>query len=228
MKPPSDVPRARDYLHLIARSWWVVAFATALSGLLGWYNWETGSAVYQSTAKLFVTSPGSATTLDAFYGQLNAASQTLTYQYLARSSQVTARTIEQLQLRQTGGGLGKRILVTSPTTSVLDVSVVGVDPDETQKTAQAVATNMIQVSKELSSVSSSGNELVLVDSAGPAVRQGSWWKSVLAAGGLGLALSLVLVLARDLLLDKVLGKGMVGHIMGEMRRKGIHEAPTPH
>jgi hypothetical protein len=111
---------------------------------------------------------------------------------------------------------------------VLDVTVVGVDPELTQKTANAVATNMIQVSKELSSVSSSGNELVLIDSAGPAVRQGSWWKAILEAGAIGLALSLVLVLARDLLLDKVLGKGQVGHIVGEMRRKGIHETPTPH
>jgi capsular polysaccharide biosynthesis protein len=228
VKAPTGVPRARDYLHLIARSWWVVAFATALSGLLGWYNWETGSAVYQSTAKLFVTTPGSATTLDAFYGQLNAASQTLTYQYLARSSQVTARTIEQLQLRQTGGGLGSRIVVTSPNTSVLDVTVIGVDPEMTQKTANAVANNMVQVSKELSSVSSSGNQLVLVDAAGPAARQGSWWKSVLGAAALGLALSLVLVLARDLLMDKVLGRRQVGHIVGETRRKGIHEAPTPH
>jgi capsular polysaccharide biosynthesis protein len=227
VKPPSAVPRARDYLQLLAQSWWVVVLAAVFSGLLGWYNWQTGPAVYQSTAKLFVTSPGSATTLDAFYGQLNAASETLTYQHLARSSQVTARTIEQLQLRQTTGGLAKRILVTSPNTSVLDVNVIGADPELTQKTATAVAANMIQVSKELAQATSADIQLVQVDPAGPAERQGAWWKAILQAAGLGLALSIVLVLARGLLVDIVLSKGQVGHIVGEMSQKGIHETPTP-
>jgi hypothetical protein len=36
------------------------------------------------------------------------------------------------------------------------------------------------------------------------------------------------VLAKDLLIDIVLGKGQVGHIVGETTRKGIHETPTPH
>ena len=215
MRPPARVPRARDYLHLLAKGWIVILLTTALSAGAGWVAWMTKEPVYISTAKVFATTKGSATPTDAYYGNHNAVQRTLTIRSLARSPQITVRTIDQLGLHDTPATLANRIAVSGGQTAVMDVAVNGNDPTLTRRTANAVAANMMQLSREMGNVDTSNVDLTLVDSAGPGVRQGQWWKLVLTGAGLGLAISAVLVLAYGLIRNKTLGRRHVDHVVAE-------------
>lgn len=209
------MPRLRDYLLMLRNGWIVILAATALSVGAGWVGWQTSAPVYSSTARVFATTKGSATPVDAYYGHLNSVSRTLTIQSLARSPQVTMRTIDQLGLDVTPGDLASRIAVGVTTSALMNVVVTGDDPTITRRTANAVAANLMQLTREMGGLDTSNVDLVLVDSAGPAERVGSTWQFMLHAGALGLAISAVLVLAYGLVGNKVLGKGHVDRVVDE-------------
>lgn len=215
MRPPARVPRGRDYLHLLGKGWIVILLTTALSAGAGWVGWMTKDPVYNSTAKVFATTKGAATPADAYYGNHNSVQRTLTIRSLAHSPQVTVRTIDQLGLHDTPDALASRINVSAGQTAVMDIVVSGDDPTLTRRTANAVAANMMQLSREMGNVDTSNVDLTLVDSAGPPERQGQWWKLTLTGAGLGLAISVVLVLAYGLIMNKTLDRRHVDHVVAE-------------
>jgi capsular polysaccharide biosynthesis protein len=209
------VPRVRDYLHMVRNGWIVILAATALSVGAGWVAWESADPLYTSTARAFATTRGSATPLDAYYGHLNSVSRTLTIQRLARSPQITARTVDQLGLEDTPDGLGSRITIGVSGSAVMDIQVSGEDPDLTRRTTNAVAANLLQLTREMGGVDTSNVELAIVDSAGPAERVGSMWQFMFHAGLLGLALSTLLVLGYGLVRNKLLGLSEVDRVVDE-------------
>lgn len=213
MIPPPDAPKVADYLHILSRRWWILVCAAALAAGLGWVSWRTETPIYTSSAKVLITSPGSATPLDALYGQINAESRVITYQYLARSERVTQRVIDELGLPETTDELAGRIGIPLTLTAVLDVSVKGTDAEETRKVADAVTATMVTVSQELAKVDTGGTELLVVDQAGPAKRDGSMWQSIITATLLGLVVALVLVLALGLLEDRLLTRRQLGRVV---------------
>ncbi|MGV0850943.1 YveK family protein [Mycolicibacterium phlei] len=218
MKPPAFVPKVRDYLRTLVQGWWIILCATVLSGLMGWLVYSAGPHQYQASAQLFVLTPGNATTIDAYYGQLNAAMRAPTFTGLARSSQVTMRTIEQLGLAETPDGLAARIAVLPKTQVVLDVSVVGIDPDQTRATAEAVVENMVALAHQLNSVETGDTELVPIDDGAATVQRLESRTTLIAEGaGIGFALSALLVIAYGLIRDKLIERGQVGRLIDEFR-----------
>jgi capsular polysaccharide biosynthesis protein len=220
MKEPPLAPRGRDYLHLLMSKWIVIVCATALSAVGGWIAWETGDRVYVSTSQVIVTKPGGAMPPDAFYGDFHAKAAMSNYVVLAKSEQVTMRTIEQLRLEQTPEELADDITVGSSGTSVLlQISVTGDDPYRTTETANAVTASLIQLSREMSAVNTAGTELVLIDPASPPTRQGSLKRNLIWSTSLGLGSSVVLVLTVGLLRGRVLGRGQVAHVVRTQIRR---------
>jgi capsular polysaccharide biosynthesis protein len=215
VKAPAHAPKVRDYLHMLAQAWFVIVLATALSAGMGWVSWRTMTPVYQSSSRVLVTTPGAATTFDAFYGQMNSMSRTLSYQILARSNQVTGLTIEQLGLGETTDELAARITVVPSASTVLDLVVTGSDPTQTRELAQAVTTNLVDVQHQTAKVDGSGAELVELDGAGVAHRVGSMWRTVIQGAAIGLVLSMFLVIAYTLIRDRLLGRGQLGRIVAE-------------
>ncbi|MGE2691035.1 YveK family protein [Mycolicibacterium pulveris] len=215
MRPPAEVPRIRDYLRLLLNGWAVLLCATVVSAASGWLAWQSASPVYTSTARVFAVTPGGATPVDAYYGQLNAVSRNVTTQHLARSRQVTIRTIEQLDLEMSPAELAARITVTATNSALLEVAVVGSDPDLTRRTADGVTQNLVALINEMAAVDTGSAELVVVDAAEPAVRQGSVWQFIVPAGAVGFVLSAVLVLAYGLLRDRMHGTRQLDHVVDE-------------
>ena len=206
MKPPTGVPRIRDYFRYARRGLIIVLVATAASAGLGWFNWWGDDPIYKSTATLFIETDGAATPVDAAHGQLTASGLSLTYSQLATSRLVTSPTIEQLKLDETDGALAERIQV-APTKSVLlQVSVLGFDADLAQRTANTVAHNMISVSQTWPGLQATKSHLVLVDDAGAAQRIGSMWLGIATAAALGFVFSLILVIARSLIVDRLVAR----------------------
>lgn len=215
MRPPAHAPRVRDYLELLRRGWLVIVCATVLSAGAGWLAWQTAAPVYDSTARVFVTTPGGATPLDAYYGHLTSVSRTVTLQQLARSPQVTMRTIEKLELDDRPSQLAARISIRVKDSAMMDVIVTGRDPELTQATANAVAENLVALSRQMREVDTGSAELILVDAADPAIRRGSMWQALIPGGMLGLAFSAVMVLCYGLVRNRVLGKRHLDHVVDE-------------
>lgn len=215
MKVPAYVPKVRDYLQMLAGGWFIIVLATAASAGIGWVSWQTAKPVYQSSATVLITTPGAATTFDAFYGQLNSASRSLSFQLLARSEQVTSRTIEQLGLPDSPDGLAGRISVPPTASTVFNVVVAGTDAAETRETAQAVTANLVAVQRQMATVDGSGAELVQLDDAGTATRVGSMWRTIAQATALGFVFSALLTIAWTVSQGRLLTRGQLGRVLDE-------------
>lgn len=220
MRPPRQVPRPRDYLNLLVNCWIVVLCATALSVAAGWVAWRTADPEYQSTSGVFIVTPGSATPQDAYYGSLNSSTRITTFQQLARSSLVTTRVIDKLNLRKTPDELAEDITVIGIPPAVLAISVIGDDPKLTVETANAVTAALVDVSRELAAVDTSAPDLVLVDAAGPAIRRGSLRQHLLSGGAIGFALSALLVLGYGLVRNRIGDREQAAHILAEETASG--------
>ncbi|MUL46803.1 hypothetical protein FZI85_15450 [Mycobacterium sp. CBMA293] len=200
---PSAVPRVRDYVLFVKNSWALVLVTTALCAAVGWWSWHDSKPVYQSTASLFVRTEGSATPLDAYYGDTTMLGQMETYRQLAASAQVVSPIIQKLGLVESDKELAGRILVLPSPDAVLNVTVTGSDPDQTSQIAHEVVNNMAAVSNRLAVVAGTGTTIAVVDDAGPADRVGGMWSVILTGAVLGFALCLIAVIARALIMGQV-------------------------
>lgn len=225
MRPPVDVPRVRDYLHMVARGWLVILVATILSAaavVAG--DRYLQDPVYAASTQLFAVVPGDAQTHSAYEGNRGSTVRIETYAQLAISTIVTQRTIDELGLPDTPAQLAKRISVRSvpdtlsrfayPMSVLINVQVTGNDPNRTVDVANAVARNLVAATQELEwSGSASGPALVLIDDAKSAKNAGRSWLSNAGIGAaVGLVLSCLAVIAIGTRRDKVLSREQLGHV----------------
>jgi capsular polysaccharide biosynthesis protein len=211
------VPQPRDYLLMLMNAWAAILCVTALSVGAGWIARLTTDPVYYATTRVVVMVPGSAQPFDAYYGNLSAMAQALNYQKLATSSQVMMRAIDRVHLRQTPAELAKNITAGVSNSAVIEIVVKGDDRIVTRDTANAVTVSLIEVATEMATLYNSDTKLVLVDAAKDASdKRGSLSRYLALGGGLGFALSVVLVITAGLATDKVLGRGQVRRIVGDV------------
>jgi capsular polysaccharide biosynthesis protein len=219
MKPPTPVPRIRDYLHILARYWWVIVLATALSVGAGWLARQTAHPQYQASARVFIQTVGSAEVYDAYHGNRTAMAQAISIQELARNPQVAKRTLEQLGLRQTPAELIERI---TPVVhgAVVDIYVTADSPELARDTVTSLTYNLQALTDEIGDLSKFGTDVVLVDGTSGAWDLRAPLKRYLLLGGvLGLALSVVLVLALGRGRDSLLSEGQVARVIDETRAR---------
>jgi capsular polysaccharide biosynthesis protein len=216
------VPRGRDYLHILRSGWLIVLCATLLSAGAACQALAARAPIFTATARLFVVVPGTAGTRSAMEGSRGALSRMETYAALATSPQVTSRAVDSAELNESPGHLAGRVSsAVAPGSALLDVSVTGGDPANAQAAANAVASSLIQVSRELES-SDTGPvaDLVVVDGAVTAQSiRGSLSRYLLLGGSIGLALSVILVLARGVRRGIVLDRGQIDHVTAETLTK---------
>jgi len=215
VKPPTPVPRVRDYLRILARYWIVIVCATALSAGAGWLAHRTTAPVYQATSRVFVVAPGSAEVVDAYAGHLAAAGRAVSIQQLAKNPQVAKRTIDLLGLHETPAQLIKRIKPAVRDT-VVEIHVTGDSPELARDTANGVTFNLVALAQEMASLDKSGSDVVPVDfAAGASDNRKSLKVYLLLGGALGLALSVLLSIALGRMRDLVLTEEQVARIVDE-------------
>lgn len=233
MRAPTDVPRLRDYLTMLVRVWPVVLVATLLSAGAAVAVTELRKPSYSASIVLFSTVTRDPGTFASLYGGMGAQSPIPTYMSLATSRQVVQRTIDDLQLSTTVDELASRIAADwTPggadyrglaSSVVLRVSVTEDNPDTAVDVANAVAGNLIELSKELHySEPKLGDE----DRQGPyselmpiglapsahEVRE-PIYQSLAIGGGVGLALSVIFMLAVQIYRSRVDSVSQLNHIV---------------
>lgn len=225
MRPPTNVPRVRDYLRMVANGWLVICCATALSAaaVVGVQQILT-EPTYVASTQVFAVVPGDSGVKSAYEGGRGATVRIDTYSQLATSRLVTERTIDGVGLNTTPEALAERISVASipgdvsrfarPMSALMRIQVTGEDPDTTVDTANAVAEHLIAASQEVEwTESGPGAELVLVDSAASAAEQRpSIVKDLARGAALGLVLSIAMVLAFGIARGTVLDRRQVDYV----------------
>ena len=215
MKPPTAVPRVRDYLRIVARYWVVLVCATALSVGAGWVARETTDPTYLATTRVFVVTPAGAEVSDAYFGDLSATVRATSVQQLAKNPQVVKRTIQQLGLHQTPDELTKRITAVVHGV-VVEISVTGDSPELARNTVNSLTTNLLALAGEMADMDKSDTDVVRIDAAsGASDHRGSLKVYLILGGVLGLFLGLVLVIALGRARDYVLSDEQVAHIVDE-------------
>lgn len=228
------MPRARDYLTILARGWVIILVATLLSPAVAFgvqkLTWERS---YTASVLLFAQVAGDPGTYSAYAGGIGANSRMATYVSLAQSSVISQRAIDQLGLPMTAGELVANTTAAwepygmsrfgRPSSALLRVQVTGTDPDTTIETVNALASNLIKMSGELEwteaeptdpiQYTGPAAELVPVDPATEAQEvRPDVTRTLAVAAGIGFALSVVLVLVVGLTRDRVLTGGQLTQV----------------
>jgi len=124
---------------------------------------------YVATTRLFVTTTGGASVVEAYQGNLFGQERVVSYAQLARGNQVAQRAIDQLHINLTPAELMSMIKAEAvPNTVLLDVSVSNANPTVAKDLANAVALQTTQLVEELETSVRGGSpaaSATLVDAA---------------------------------------------------------------
>ncbi|GGF28632.1 YveK family protein [Williamsia phyllosphaerae] len=206
----------RDYLRILAANWMVIAIATVLSAGAGYVSTLIEQPQYTASVKLFATVAGDSGVRAAQQGDLGATARMTTYQQMATSSIVLQRTIDQLKLDTTTGELATEVLaVIAPKSVVLDLTVSASEASRAIDTVNALGGNLARLSQEVESTDDGPvAELVPVGGATGAQRvESSIVDALTLGGGIGFALSAVLVLARALIRDRAVHRSQLNNFV---------------
>lgn len=231
MRAPVDVPRARDYLTILARGWVIILLATLLApGAAYVVQKLTFDKGYTASALLFAQVAGDPGTYSAYAGGLGANARMATYSSLAQSRVISQRAIDETGLPMTAEQLAASTTAAwepyginrfgMPSSVLLRVTVTGADPEQTVTAVNALAANLAKLSGELEWIQAEPTDaiqytgpvaqLVPVDAAAAAHKvQPDVTNTLIIAAGVGFALSAVLVLAVGIARDNVLTRGQL-------------------
>lgn len=195
----------RDYLRVVRRHWLVIVVTTLV--IVGASVLLTVAAApqYQSTARLFVTTLQSDSASDSYQGGLFSAQRVTSYADLAKSRQLAATVVEELDLSVTPVELSQHVDAhVVPETVNLEISVTDPDPRMAQALTQAYAQGLVDLVRQLETPESATRapiKATIVDPATlPATPVSPRVALNIALGALvGLLLGLGLALLRELL-----------------------------
>jgi capsular polysaccharide biosynthesis protein len=197
----------------------VILTATLTSAGAAWVVRQVREPVYTATVSVFATVTGAAGTRSAFEGSRGALSYMETYERLASSALVISRVADQAHV-STAVVAGALTAEVTPGSSLLEIRATGTNPDTTLNIANAAATTVMNAAREVEWTDEGPQgELLLVDGATHVDEtRGSLGRYLGLGGGLGLALTIVLMLARGIARGEVLTSGQVDHIAAESLR----------
>jgi capsular polysaccharide biosynthesis protein len=229
------VPRARDYLKILAGGWLVIVLATLASAGAAYAAQEyLPDRHYQASVLLMSQVAGDPATFAAYAGGMGANARIATYVGLAQSELVAERTVDQVpEAAMTPAQLAAATSATwlpggvnrfgRPNSALLQVTVTDPEPARAAALVNAQAANLMSLSRELEWIQSAPTdpiqytgpvaELVPVDAAKSASEvRPPVLKGVVVGAGVGFALSVVLVLLVGITRDTVLTPAQLDHI----------------
>ncbi|WP_394550945.1 polysaccharide biosynthesis tyrosine autokinase [Agromyces sp. MMS24-JH15] len=136
----------RDYLRVL-RQHWVLIVALTLTGVAFAAVYSLlQTPTYQTTAKVFVSTSGGVSAAELQQGNTFTQQRVKTYADLATTPIVLLPVIDRLGLDMTGDELGDEIQATAPLdTSLIEITVVDVDPAQAAEIATAVSESLTSV-----------------------------------------------------------------------------------
>lgn len=159
----------RDYLRIIRRRWLLIVSCAALVvGAAAAWTFTT-TPQYASSARLFISSPQTGNTADAYQGGLFSQQRVQSYADLATGVDLAQRVTDKLQLSETpqslAGQISSRVI---PETIILEVTATDPSPGRAQLLARTTAEEFTTYVSELEKspgLKSSPIKATIVDTA---------------------------------------------------------------
>lgn len=150
-------------------SWWVVALASLVCGLLAWVACMFETPVYQARSTLYVTSAVESSVQSAYQGTLASQQRIDSYAKLATSDSVLADASQRLGVGLTAEDLRPTINARPvPETVLLEVYATATDPVRAMGVANAVSGALSDAVSSLEKPSASAPPLAKVTVVTPA------------------------------------------------------------
>lgn len=121
-----------EMVYMLLAHWWQIILAAVLCGVLTFaYTFYQVTPQYRTTAKMFLASTSSASTLLSLTDIQWATNTKSDYQELLKSRPLLESVIESLDLQRTSQDIARMITITNPdNTRILYVTVTSPYPDE--------------------------------------------------------------------------------------------------
>lgn len=204
-----------EYLAALRKRWFVIAILGLLGAGLGYYQAQSTTPLYRSTAKVFVSLARGDTVADLVQGSTYTRNLVESYVQLATVPAVLEPVVEELDLTIDARQLSGIVHAEAPLdTMIIEISASSRSPQRASDIANAVAAQLSTTVESLSPTSEDGIASVKMTTVGPATPAAAPYspnkKLLVATGGfLGLALGFVVALLWARLDTKVRSTGDV-------------------
>ncbi|MDJ0467294.1 polysaccharide biosynthesis tyrosine autokinase [Rhodococcoides fascians] len=225
----------QDYLKILKARWIIIAVTVvvAILGALGASLLTT--PLYESSARMFVSTSGGATVSETYQGNLTSQQLVASYSELATSDALAARVLNVLPLGgMSAAQLASKVKASStPDTVLFNLTVTDPSPEQARDIANAMATELTEQVRELETPANGGDPAAGVKTFQQAEASSTpvspKTKRNLALGAaVGLLLGIALAVLRDRLdntikgrreIESISGKALVGTIPFDKERK---------
>ncbi|MBM7241668.1 polysaccharide biosynthesis tyrosine autokinase [Rhodococcus fascians] len=225
----------QDYLKILKARWIIIAVTVvvAILGALGASLLTT--PLYESSARMFVSTSGGATVSETYQGNLTSQQLVASYSELATSDALAARVLNVLPLGgMSAAQLASKVKASStPDTVLFNLTVTDPSSERARDIANAMATELTEQVRELETPANGGDPAAGVKTFQQAEASSTpvspKTKRNLALGAaVGLLLGIALAVLRDRLdntikgrreIEAISGKALVGTIPFDKERK---------
>jgi capsular polysaccharide biosynthesis protein len=233
MRAPVDVPRLRDYVSMLGRTWPVILIASLLSAGAAVAAVEMRPPSYTASALAWATVAGDPSTFSLYYGNMGAKLRMPGYVEMAKSTAVARRAVQELDSTATPEDLASRVTAEwvpggadergRANSALMRITVTSDSPEAAVEEVNAVGGNLVAMSQELEWFESAMTddiqykgpvaELLPVGVAQSAQEVATPILGPLAIGaGVGLAVSVLIMLATELGRDTLTNRGQLDNI----------------
>lgn len=196
----------RDYLRIIRRRWLlIVACFLVAIGAAALFTLRA-TPQYQSTARLFISTPSSDSTVaGAYQGGLFSQQRVTSYADLVTGKQIAERVVKKLGLSESPASLAARTTATVvPETVILEITVQDPNPAHAAKLTEAVAQEFTTFVGELESTPGQQNAPIKASIVDPAAVPASAvspqpLRNIGLAAVLGLLVGIAVAVLREML-----------------------------
>ncbi|WP_322544623.1 polysaccharide biosynthesis tyrosine autokinase [Rhodococcoides fascians] len=225
----------QDYLKVLKARWIIIA-ATVVVAILGALGASLlTTPMYESSARMFVSTTGGASVSETYQGNLNSQQLVASYSELATSDALAARVLNVLPLEgMSASELASKVKTSStPDTVLFNLTVTDPSPAQARDIANAMATELTEQVRELETPANGGDPAAGVKTFQQAEASSTpvspRTKRNLALGAaVGLLIGIALAVLRDRLdntikgrreIEAISGKALVGTIPFDKERK---------
>jgi capsular exopolysaccharide synthesis family protein len=213
---------AHRYLTAIRRSWYIVVVGAVVGLLMGWGLTHIATKQYTASANMYFSLSAAAggDANDINQGSTYTQNQMLSFAQLATSTVVLQPAIDKLGLDETPAQLAKKIVVTTPqTTVILEIAATDTNARTSAQIANAVAHSLSNAVSELAPLSTNGKPSVearIIQPAVAPVGPSSPKKQldILAGLLLGILVGIIVMALREILETRVQTEADAAEITG--------------
>lgn len=132
-----------DYLGHLRRWWWMLVIGLVVCGLVGWGASAVMTKEYTATSQLYVGTPSSGGSSDAYNGAMLSQKQVGSYAEMATGRALGQRVVDDLNLDKTAGEVASMISAGAhKDTVILDLSVASDDARFSSDVANSAAAQL--------------------------------------------------------------------------------------